>query len=70
MKKKKQNNTPSPLFRLKSCTGKQKYSSEMEAFRTLGIQRGYGEKIEGIRPYRCAFCSEWHLGHVPDDDAE
>ena len=34
----------------------------------LGIQRGYGAKTDGIRPYKCVFCNEWHLGHEPDDD--
>ncbi len=50
-------------FKLKSCSGKKRYASRAEAMTALGIQRSYGQKIDGIRPYECVFCQGWHLGH-------
>lgn len=50
-------------IRRKSCTGKQRYASELDARRGLfGLRRA---GIGGLVPYRCAFCSAFHVGHPP-----
>ena len=67
--KKRHDNFPAGFgFKLKSCTGKKRYASRAEAMAALGIQRRYGQKIDGIRPYECAFCEGWHLGHEIQED--
>ena len=63
MKKQRLDKPPDPLLRAKSCTGKKRYRSESEARLMLNTQRQYGEEIDDIRPYKCGFCKQWHLGH-------
>jgi hypothetical protein len=71
MKKKQRNKPPDPLYRVKSCTGKKRYRSESEAMAMISTQQEYGEEMHEIRPYRCDFCKQWHLGHrIPQDDRQ
>ncbi len=69
IKKQQRNKLPDPLFRAKSCTGKKKYRSKLEAISMINIQKEYGEKMGDIHPYKCGFCKQWHLGHeIIDED--
>ena len=42
------------------CGNKRAFSSKAEAV------RGRGE-FHDLEPYRCSYCSRWHLGHPPHD---
>lgn len=52
-------------MRRKQCDGKKKYNSATEAEESmrerkrLGLFRGAGNV------YRCHFCAQWHVGHMP-----
>lgn len=53
----------------KGCEGKQKYldeySARSRASRDKGLYRGKRKKAEGAhRPYRCQFCTYWHIGTI------
>jgi hypothetical protein len=63
IKRKQNSQLPGPSFRARSCTGKKKYRSELEAMDALDIQKEYGADVRDVRPYRCGFCGKWHLGH-------
>jgi hypothetical protein len=67
MKRQKHNKLPDPLFRVKSCTGKNRYRSESEAMSMLTTQQTYGAEMDDIHPYKCDFCKQWHLGHKTID---
>lgn len=43
-------------LRRKSCTGKRAFESEAEAKANNRFR---------LRPYKCTFCSLFHLGHTP-----
>lgn len=47
--------------RIQSCSGKKKYKSKEVALiqkPKIGRQTGYI-----LYPYKCRYCSNWHLGH-------
>ena len=44
----------------RGCTSKAAYASRREA----GAIARHGRHTDGtLRPYRCASCASWHLGH-------
>lgn len=52
-------------IRRKSCTGKQRFTSQgdaLDALKGLHKRKGY----QGyMTPYRCPFCGGYHYGHPP-----
>lgn len=46
--------------RERSCTQKKRYATATEAQRAFLHTLTPGEYV---RPYRCGFCSQFHLGH-------
>jgi len=46
---------------MSACEGKRHYTSEREA---RLIARRFGATVGArLRPYRCLFCRDWHIGH-------
>ncbi len=43
----------------RSCTGKHRYTTRKGA--KARVHRV--PKLKGLRPYKCAYCEFWHLGH-------
>jgi len=46
-----------------ACEGKRPYPSQAEAVRSAHSLRSEG--VEGIGTYRCPWCRQWHVGHMP-----
>lgn len=50
---------------IKGCLGKTKWSSEQSAqWAVTNLRRENPDAFTStVRPYRCAKCKRWHLGH-------
>jgi len=49
-----------------ACSGKVKHKTEQEARRALSyLMRGPNYDGQQLVAYRCQFCRQFHLGHVP-----
>jgi hypothetical protein len=46
-------------LRRDSCEGKKRHKTKALAWRAAT------KTSEGVRPYKCGFCREWHNGHEP-----
>ena len=44
------------------CKGKRSYRSETAAQSVIFKLRARGGGTDGLAPYNCGFCSQWHLG--------
>lgn len=48
----------------KMCLNKESYNSKEEASDAMNLWLDYVCPKSGIlRPYKCAFCSKWHIGN-------
>lgn len=53
-----------PYLRARSCEDKRAYATFAAAQRIA--RRLEVLQLDGtVRPYRCAFCASWHIGHPP-----
>ncbi len=62
--------TRNSRVREKTCYGKTPYFTQRDArhgLKRLKGSSGYVESEQGVpmSPYRCPFCSSWHIGHIP-----
>jgi hypothetical protein len=50
---------------IKTCLNKQAFNSKKEAYEELNYWVDTGELScsRSLRPYKCPFCSKWHLGN-------
>jgi hypothetical protein len=58
-----------PGRRVKSCVGKVAYSTYENAraeARYFMRQGKFQREDSHLEPYRCPYCSGWHLGHAPE----
>ena len=49
-------------IRRKSCKGKVKHKSRIDAIKAMTKTRQKGESR--MHAYRCKFCGGWHIGHM------
>lgn len=50
-------------LRRQACEGKQRFSTnEAAAIHSSHVYHVAGKRLH---PYRCQFCNEFHLGHMP-----
>lgn len=49
--------------RRKECEGKMRHASEAAAIQQIASLARKGKAQGDLRPYRCPFCSSWHVGH-------
>lgn len=51
-------------LRTKMCLSKQVYKSKEQAFNVLKRAKKWGIMVsKNLQPYKCPFCSLFHLGH-------
>lgn len=51
--------------RRRSCTNKVRHLTEQAAWSAVrGTVKAMTGVVGALRPYRCQFCSGWHVGHA------
>lgn len=53
-------------IRARCCAGKARYASPGHARRDAFAVMAHNGDGRPVRSYRCPFCHNWHVGHVPD----
>ncbi len=52
-----------PPLQRRSCIDKIRHRSEAKAWAIIHKMRKHGQDTKGLRPYRCRYCTGYHLGH-------
>lgn len=51
--------------RRRSCIGKRRFASQIDAFNALRNLNRHLSRRDKMTPYRCKFCTGFHFGHTP-----